>query len=121
MTTKIIPSNRFQKELKRLARKFPAVIVEVETLSKTLASDERPGDKIPNVASYETYKVRLKNPSASKGKSGGFRVIYYVRIADTVVLLSIYSKTEQENIAPEAILSIIETTAPENNESNPAE
>jgi mRNA-degrading endonuclease RelE of RelBE toxin-antitoxin system len=53
------------------------------------------------------YKVRLKNPSASKGKSGGFRAIYYVQLADLVVLLTIYSKTEQVDIPAEAIQDII--------------
>jgi mRNA-degrading endonuclease RelE of RelBE toxin-antitoxin system len=118
MATKLIPSDLFQKELKRLARKFPAVLKEVETLSQALEDDQRPGDKIPNIAFYEAYKVRLKNSSAKKGKSGGFRVIYYVYIADTVVLLTIYSKSEQDNISSEAIQSLIDDNIPDEPESD---
>jgi mRNA-degrading endonuclease RelE of RelBE toxin-antitoxin system len=66
-------------------------------LSLQLAADERPGDKIPGVG-YDAYKARLKNPSAGKGKSGGFRVIYFVEIANSVYLLTIYSKSEAVDV-----------------------
>ena len=49
---------------------------------------------------------RLK--SKGKGKSGGARVItYYYIHGETVYLLSIYDKTEQENIAEEKIAELL--------------
>ena len=37
----------------------------------------------------------------SRGKSGGFRIIYYLRNSDnTIYLLTIYAKTYKEDIAP---------------------
>ena len=48
---------------------------------------------------YTVYKARLPNRSAQRGKSGGFRVIYYVQIEDLVTLLTIYSKTEETDIS----------------------
>ena len=63
-----------------------------------LQDDERPGQRIPGVG-YAVYKVRLPNRSARRGKSGGFRVIYYAQIADTVTLLAIYSKSEDVDIS----------------------
>jgi mRNA-degrading endonuclease RelE of RelBE toxin-antitoxin system len=117
MPTKAIVPPFFKKELQRLFRKYPAVLDEFESLRLAIEKDERPGDKIPNVG-YDVYKERLKNPSAKKGKSGGFRVIYYVYIEDTVFFLSIYSKSEQENISPEAIQDLIdELDLPESDES----
>jgi mRNA-degrading endonuclease RelE of RelBE toxin-antitoxin system len=107
MPTNVIELPIFEKNLTSLARKYPSVMAEVNQLIEQLETDERPGDKIPNVG-YDVYKVRLRNRAARKGKSGGFRVIYYVRLADHVALLTIYSKSQQTDIAPERIQQIIE-------------
>ena len=40
--------------------------------------------------------------------SGRFRVIYYVQFADHVILLTIYSKTEQTDISSDKIREILE-------------
>jgi len=81
MATKVDIAPLFVKELRRLAKKFPQVVAQVDGLIDELQQDECPGDKIPQVG-YDVYKVRLANPSAARGKSGGFRVIYYVQLVD---------------------------------------
>jgi mRNA-degrading endonuclease RelE of RelBE toxin-antitoxin system len=111
MATRLEVPERFLKRLRPLARKYPALLIEYEKLGTRLKADERPGDKVPGVG-YDVYKVRLKNPSARKGKSGGFRVLYYVQLADKVVLLTIYSKTEQTDIIPAEIRRILEEVVP---------
>ena len=58
---------------------------------------DRPGQRIPRVG-YAVYKVRLPNRAARRGKSGGFRVIYYAQIEDVVTLLTIYSKSDDVDI-----------------------
>ncbi len=100
-----------------MARKYPLVLLEIEKLVQELKDDNRPGDIIPNVG-YEVYKVRLANPSAQKGKSGGFRVIYYVRLADNVALLTIYSKGDYEHIPINRIQSLIEDALLKENKDN---
>ena len=57
----------FQKDLKRLAQKFPKVLDTVDALIRDLKLDERPGDQISGVG-YPVYKVRLANLSANRGK-----------------------------------------------------
>ena len=64
--------------------------------------DERPGARIPRVG-YTVYKVRLPNRAARRGKSGGFRVIYYAQFSDRVTLLTIYSKTDETDISAREI------------------
>jgi hypothetical protein len=61
---------------------------------------------VPQVR-YEVFKVRAKNSDARKGKSGGYRLIYYIKSGSEVVLVTVYSKTEQADIAPEDIRQII--------------
>ena len=106
-TVSILPE--FHKRIKRLKRKYPAITNEVRELMQQLEEDERPGDKIAGVG-YDVYKVRLANPSAQRRKSGGFRAIYYVQLAHHVMLITIYSKTDQADISPEKIRQVLEDT-----------
>lgn len=116
MATTVEPFEQFTKALKRLAKKYPAVLDVVEQLIDDLEANERPGDKIPGVG-YDVYKVRLANPSAKKGKSGGFRVIYYVHIIDQVYLIAIYSKSDQSDLPADTIRRLLnELTPPESHE-----
>jgi mRNA-degrading endonuclease RelE of RelBE toxin-antitoxin system len=108
MPSKVETSFTFDKAFKRLSRKYPKMTNEVEDLISRLEADEREGDRIQNLGEREVYKVRLRNPDAKSGKSGGFRVIYYVKLVDMILLLTIYSKSEQEDISTNAILNIIE-------------
>jgi len=56
----------------------------------------------------DCYKIRVANSSIPTGKSGGFRVITLVKIEkDKVILLTIYSKTQKENISEEELSEIL--------------
>jgi mRNA-degrading endonuclease RelE of RelBE toxin-antitoxin system len=92
MTTNIQTTPLFDAKIKRLHKKYRGVKDELRILRQQLRDDERPGEKIPGVG-YHVYKVRLGNPSAGRGKSGGFRVVYYIRRADAVLLLTIHNKS----------------------------
>ena len=115
MPTKVNVPPEAQKDIRHLKRKYPAVTGEIRKLVIQLENDERPGDKIPRVG-YDVYKVRLPNPSAGRGKSGGFRVIYYVQLANNVFLLTIYSKTTQTDISPEKIRRLLQDLLPSDDE-----
>lgn len=67
---------------------------------------ELPGDHIAGV-NYTVFKVRLKNSNIQKGKSGGYRVIYYVRTANSIILATIYSKSDRVDVDAEVIEDVI--------------
>jgi mRNA-degrading endonuclease RelE of RelBE toxin-antitoxin system len=115
MPTRIGVSGRFKREIKRLVRKYPSIQQEVKDLETQLKNDLRPGDKMPNVG-YDIYKVRLRNPSAGKGKRGGFRAIYYLFTGEHVILLTIYSKSEQEDVSLDVLRKIIKGISAEADE-----
>ncbi len=71
-----------------------------------LEQGELPGDQIPGVG-YAVFKLRVRNSDTQKGKSGGYRLIYYVKTATGIILLTIYIKSEQVDIAADEIQSII--------------
>jgi mRNA-degrading endonuclease RelE of RelBE toxin-antitoxin system len=95
------------KDLKQLSKKYPHVVDDIMDLIDQLAAGDTPGDQIPGVG-YTVYKVRIKSSDLSKGKSSGYRAIYYVRLSTNVILITVYIKNERVDISPEEIRRLIE-------------
>ncbi len=98
MPTRVDTHPTFRKRTRRLRRRFPSIHLDLRPLFQRLRNDERPGDRIPGIG-HTVYKVRLPNRAAQRGKSSGFRVIYYAQFNDRVTLLTIYSKTDDTDIS----------------------
>jgi hypothetical protein len=87
--------NSFKREAKALIKKYPSLKNELYELGINLSQVPEQGIQIKN----NCYKIRLAIASKGKGKSGGARVITYVHIEGTTVyLLTIFDKSEKENI-----------------------
>lgn len=97
--------NAFKKEFKNLLKKDKFLIDAYESLINQLQTNPYLGTSIGD----SRYKIRLKNSSNNKGKSGGYRVITYTKIEDTIVLVYIYSKNNIENVSTEKIDTIIKS------------
>ncbi|WP_257666748.1 type II toxin-antitoxin system RelE/ParE family toxin [Parapedobacter tibetensis] len=95
----------FDKQFKRLTKKYPSLKVEFLSLVDTLKNNPTTGTPIGN----DCYKIRIAIASKGKGKSGGARAITYVTIKDsTVFLLSIYDKSNQSSISDKELLKLLE-------------
>lgn len=104
MSYKVEISNRFEKEIKRLLKKFPSLKNEYASLIASLKLNPFQGTRLGN----DCYKIYLAIASKGKGKSGGARVITNVYVArNTVYMLSIYDKSEQENISDKDLLNLV--------------
>lgn len=103
---KVEASLTFKRNIKTLGKKYRSIRKDVEPVIKQLQQGELPGDKITGVG-YSVFKLRVKNSDVAKGKSGGYRLIYYCQTATGIILLTIYTKSEQVNIAAEDIRKII--------------
>ena len=56
----------------------------------------------------DAYKIRLAITSKGKGKSGGARVITCLKVIRTIVfLVSIFDKSEKENITDKELKELI--------------
>ena len=100
-------SDTFRRQLKRLSRKYRRIRADVQPLIEQLDAGETPGEQIQGT-SYTVYKVRVANSDTQRGKSGGYRVIYYLQRQDDVLLVTLYSKTEQSDIEANDIIQIIQ-------------
>lgn len=104
MSFNVLTIPPFDRQLKRLAKKYPSLKIEFAELIKSLEEDPEQGTKLGN----NCYKIRIAIASKGKGKSGGGRVITNFVIAEgTVYLISIYDKSEQENLSDKELAELL--------------
>lgn len=90
----------FDRQLKRLVKKYPSLKTEFGQLIDKLEAEPFQGAVLTN----NCYKIRVAIKSKGKGKSGGTRVITHIQIVEgNVFLLAIYDKSEQEAISDSEI------------------
>ncbi len=99
-------SDRFKKDIRKLGKRYRSIRLDLQPLIEQLEAGESPGDQISDT-DHVIFKVRVKNSSIQKGKSGGYRVIYYVKTNIQIILLTIYSKSDQSSIEASEIREII--------------
>ena len=94
----------FKREYKKLAKKYASLDEDMKEFIEELEENPMLGTSLGNNA----FKIRLAISSKNKGKSGGARIItYFVTEENEVFLLSIYDKSEQENISDKSIKALI--------------
>lgn len=104
MSYNVLSIPPFDKQLKRLAKKYPSLKNEFRALLTSLERNAVQGTPLGN----NCYKIRIAIGSKGKGKSGGARVITYIQIVvASVYLLSIYDKSEQDDISNKELNSLL--------------
>lgn len=104
MSYKVILSDVFKKEAKRLIKKYPSLKSELEVLGHELSENPIQGTPL----GHDVYKIRLAIFSKGKGKSGGARVISFVMVVESkVILLSIYDKGDRDSISDKEIKELM--------------
>jgi hypothetical protein len=105
MSYKVLTIAPFDKQLKRLVKKYPSLKAEISELIGVLKSEPTKGTSLGN----DCYKIRLAIASKGKGKSGGARVITYLAITENAVfLLSIYDKSQQSDIEDKELIRLLD-------------
>ena len=100
----------FKRNLRQLAKKYRRIRLDIQPIIAALVGGDLPGDQIQGV-SFRVYKVRVRNSDAQRGKSGGYRIVYYVPSEQAIVLITLYSKTEQQDIEAREIQAILQEDA----------
>ena len=106
MSCNVLATPQFKKDIKKLSKKFKSIKKDLSNLIDDLENEPIQGISLGD----NLYKIRLANSSIPTGKSGGFRVItYFLDDENNLYLLSIYSKTEKENISDSELQDILGT------------
>lgn len=104
MNYKVIPTPEFIKNLKTLKKKYKNIKNDVLELANELEKNPTIGTELGS----NTFKIRIKNSDNNKGKSAGYRVVtYLINEENEVYLVTIYSKSEKENILDLELREII--------------
>jgi mRNA-degrading endonuclease RelE of RelBE toxin-antitoxin system len=103
----LLYTSEFKRALRKLNRRYRSLREDLSPLLASLEAGKTPGDPLQHNG-YTTFKVRVKNSDAQRGKSGGYRVIYYLKTADSVLLVTLYCKSTQSDVEPNEVKSIID-------------
>lgn len=111
MQYEVIPTPKFEKDLKKLGKKDRGIGDDIEPVLEGIERGEIHGKTIPMSLKDDNnmaIKIRVASTSRNMGKSGAYRLICYAEKEDgKVYLLTIYSKNERENITNKEILELI--------------
>ncbi len=104
MNFDVIATEIFERKLKRLAKKHTSLATDLALVIDELIINPTLGTLIGK----DCYKLRIAITSKGRGKSGGARMITYVRIIkQTVYLMDIYDKSEQATISNKELQLLI--------------
>lgn len=107
MNYSIVFDDTFEKEVKRLSKRYPSLKHDLIALQKEIYANPQTGTDLGG----GLRKIRMKITSKGRGKSGGARVISFtvvVAIDETEInLLYIYDKADRESIGMKEIEELL--------------
>ncbi len=103
MNLKIISLKSFDKDVKRLYKRYRSLAKDLVVLRDDLLANPTAGIAL----GHDLYKIRVASSSIPTGKSAGFRVVYYFYNTQTLYLLTIFSKSDLENIDDKQLLKLL--------------
>jgi mRNA-degrading endonuclease RelE of RelBE toxin-antitoxin system len=97
----------FQQSLRNLAKRYRSIRSDIQVVVQELQIGNFVGDRLTGISEgYVVFKTRVKNRDIQKGKSAGYRLIYQIESPTSVLLLTIYSKSDREDISIKEICNI---------------
>jgi len=104
MSYNVYSTLTFQKSAKRITKKHPSIVTDLRKLIEEISSNPFCGIPLGN----DSYKIRSAITSKGKGKSGGARVITWLKVvAQNVYLIAVYDKSEKETLTEQELSSLL--------------
>ena len=113
MNYSVVLTRSFKRSVKRLEKRFRHVKNDVRIAIQVLLQSPRLGVVVPGTSGMR--KLRVRNTDLSKGKSGGYRLLYYVedQPAPTIYLLLLYAKSDREDVTRRELQQLLDELAAE--------
>ena len=99
----ILLSDNFLKEAKQLSKKYKLLKDNLKEVVNEMQDTRDFGVSL----GFNLFKKRVKNSSIPTGKSGGFRIIIFEQLENKIILISIFSKTDKDNLSDEELSSVL--------------
>jgi len=104
MSFSVFSIQPFDRQIKKLAKKYPSLKTEFTELIENLEIKPNQGTALIN----NCYKIRISIKSKGKGKRGGARVITHIHVTrEKVFLLAIYDKSEKESMTNKELKELL--------------
>jgi len=113
MSYSIVLTRSFKKSIKRLKKRFRHVKDDVRVAIQVLLQSPQLGVVIPGSSGIR--KLRVRNTDLPKGKSSGYRLLYYVedQPTPTIYLLLLYAKSDREDVTRRELQQLLDELADE--------
>lgn len=113
MNYSVVLTRSFKRSVKRLEKRFRHVKNDMRIAIQVLLQSPRLGVVIPRASG--TRKLRVRNTDLPKGKSGSYRLLYYVedQPAPTIYLLLLYAKSDREDVTRRELQRLVDELADE--------
>ena len=96
----------FDKQFKRLSKKYSSLKNDLLIIIESLSENPTLGIDLGN----GFYKIRIAIKSKNKGKSGGGRLVTFVKISNETIYLSlIFDKSEKSTLSDSELDLIFKT------------
>lgn len=90
----------FYRNIRDLNKRYPNVRNDLQSVIQDLEIGNFVGDRIAGIGKgYVMLKVRVQNRDIQKGKRADYRLIYQLESPTSVLLLTIYSKSDRSDIS----------------------
>jgi mRNA-degrading endonuclease RelE of RelBE toxin-antitoxin system len=103
-------TRQFEKDLKRLSKRYRLLFNDLEPILGSIKKGECIGTLLTEANYFKALKVRFANTTINKGKSSGFRLIYAHfegEQYDAAIALSLYCKQDVDDISDQELARLI--------------
>jgi len=113
MSYNVVLTPSFKHSVRKLQKQFRHVKDDVRVAIQVLLQTPRLGVVIPGGSGVR--KLRVRNTDLTKGKRGGYRLLYYVedQPVPTIHLLLLYAKSDREDVTRQELKRLLDELADE--------
>jgi mRNA-degrading endonuclease RelE of RelBE toxin-antitoxin system len=113
MSYNVVLAPSFKHSVRKLQKRFRHAKDDVSMAVRVLLQTPRLGVVIPGGSGVR--KLRVRNTDLSKGKRGGYRLLYYVedQPVPTIYLLLLYAKSDREDVTRQELKQLLDELADE--------
>jgi mRNA-degrading endonuclease RelE of RelBE toxin-antitoxin system len=105
---KVVLADSFKHCIKHLQKRFRHVKDDAQQAIETLEQSPKLGAAIPGAENVR--KLRVSNSDLTKGKSGGYRLLYLFteEPESALFLLLLYAKSDREDVTRQELLELLD-------------
>lgn len=99
----------FDKDIERLKKKYPHLEIDIKNFKENFSKEFQLSCEPLARFEKKLWKGRIGSTDMKRGKSGGFRLIFYfdeVKNPGKVYFLKIFPKVERSDLSPDELMEL---------------